>query len=136
MSLTLFKGATVLAVATLPFGAAMAAQNGTTAYGVELSCAAYHLEIAGYYQSEIGQEHARSAELSEHYRTSGTQWVAAAINRAAALGKDADTVKAELFALIQSRIAGNLQPGAEAELIRAHVKDTTLKADTCQRSGN
>jgi hypothetical protein len=136
MSLTLLKGAAVLAAASLPLGAAAAAQSGATAYDRNLSCAAYHLEIAGFYQSEIGQEHARSAELSEQYRASGTQWVAAAMDRAAALGKDADAVKTELLALIDRRMAANIQPGAQAELIRAHVKDTTLKADTCQRSGN
>ena len=136
MTMTPFKLAAALVAASLPLAAPLAAQGTKADYERELSCAAYHLEIAGYYKSELGQDDPRSESLTEQYRQSGTAKVNEAMGYGAELGKGADEVKAELLALIERRITGNIQPGAQAELILAHVKNTTLKADTCQRRGN
>ena len=136
MRFAMLKTAAALAVAVAIPTAGHAAQDSASAYQADLSCAAYHLEIAGFYKSDLGKEEPRSEQRYDQFKQSGTAKLESAMEHANAIGKDIDTVKGELLTLIERRVLGNLEQGSAARVILAHVKDTTIKAETCQRSDN
>ena len=128
--------AAALAVSAAIPTAGHAAQNSKSAYAADLSCAAYNLEIAGFYKSEMGKAKPRSEELVRQYTAAGSIKLTEAMAHAEALGMEQDSVKADLFGLIEKRISNNVTPDKDPAFILAHVKDTTIKAETCQRSDN
>ena len=136
MRLASLKAAAALAAVAATSTTAYAAQDSKAAYDRDLSCAAYHLEIAGFYKSERGQTQPRSTQLEAQYRASGTAKLSDALVHAEALGKELAEVKTDLFGLLETRITSKVTAETDPAFVLAHVKDTTLKADTCQRSGN
>ena len=93
MMRAMLKGAAALAAAALPLASPQAANNHQAEYDADLSCAAYHLEIAGFYKSDLGRDNPRSDELIEQYRLKGTAKLGEALKHGAALGKDLEAVK-------------------------------------------